>query len=179
MLQSPIPETADEAPQTLEPLQVVAWNLVVYDPARTITDDRAFAAPIVARNSMRVQFARWPSGASGAQITSATGCASDDAFGDALGEVSRPARAESRVAPRLVDAGGGWELENGAHLGCISPGKRETAAFPAAVHFHNHLPRNLLRRMTRAGFEPATYGLKERPSFIPRVLGTTSKFVPV
>jgi hypothetical protein len=137
---------------------------VDYDPSHTITDDRAFAAPIVARDSMRVQFARLPSGTSGAQITSATGYASDDAFGDTLGEVTRPARAESRVAPRLVHAGGGRELENGAQMGCMSPRNVRMAARSAAVHFHNQLPRNHLPKMTRAGLEPATYGLKVRCS---------------
>jgi hypothetical protein len=36
-----------------------------------------------------------------------------------------------------------------------------------------------LTKMTRAGFEPATYGLKERPSFIPRGRPSTPKFVPL
>ena len=35
-----------------------------------------------------------------------------------------------------------------------------------------------LTKVTRAGFEPATYGSKERPSFIPRVRPSTPKFVP-
>src|ERR1019366_963097 len=69
--------------------------------------------------------------------------------------------------------------KNGVHLGCKSPRKPRTAALSTAVRFHKQLPRNHLPRVTRAGLEPATYGLKERPSFIPRVLGTTSKFVPV
>jgi hypothetical protein len=64
-------------------------------------------------------------------------------------------------------------------LGCKSPRNAQTAALSAAVCFHKQLSCNHLPRMTRAGFEPATYGLKERPEFIPRVLGTTSKFVLV
>src|ERR1017187_8180246 len=68
---------------------------------------------------------------------------------------------------------------NGVHLGCISPRNVQTAAFAAAVRFHNQLPRNDLQEMTRAGFEPATYELKERPSFIPRVRPSTPKFVPL
>ena len=81
--------------------------------------------------------------------------------------VFRPLRERTRI------------FENGAHLGCKSPRNAQTAASSAAVQFRNQLPHNHLQRMTRAGFEPATYGLKERPSFIPRVRPRTSKFVPV
>jgi hypothetical protein len=34
-------------------------------------------------------------------------------------------------------------------------------------------------KMTRAGLEPATHGLKERPEFIPRERPSTPKFVPL
>jgi hypothetical protein len=64
-------------------------------------------------------------------------------------------------------------------MGCNSLRNAQTVVRSTAVRFHNQLPRNHLQRVTRAGFEPATYGLKERPRFIPRGRPRTSKFVPV
>ena len=72
-----------------------------------------------------------------------------------------------------------WLPQNGVHLGCISRRNAQTAASSAAARFHKQLPRNHLPEMTRAGLEPATYGLKERPEFIPRARPSTSKFVVV
>jgi hypothetical protein len=69
--------------------------------------------------------------------------------------------------------------QKGAHLGCISPGNGHTAALSAAVCSPYFMPRNTLQKMTRAGLEPATYGLKGRGNFIPRVRRSTSKFVSV
>ncbi len=71
------------------------------------------------------------------------------------------------------------DSQNGAQMGCISLRNAQTAASSAAVRFSYLMPRNHLQEMTRAGFESATYGLKERPSFIPRVRPSTPKFVPV
>ena len=64
-------------------------------------------------------------------------------------------------------------------MGCISPRNTQTAALSAAVWFPYSMSRNHLPRMTRAGFEPATYGLKERPGFILRGRPSTRKFVPL
>src|ERR1035437_6466963 len=70
-------------------------------------------------------------------------------------------------------------MQNGANFGCIARRNARTAACSAAVRSRNQLPRNHLQEMTRAGFEPATYGLKGRRNFIPRGRPGTSKFVPV
>src|ERR1035437_8113796 len=56
------------------------------------------------------------------------------------------------------------DSQNGAQMGCISLRNAQTAASSAAVRFSYLMPRNHLQEMTRAGFEPATYGLKVRCS---------------
>ena len=97
---------------------------------------------------------------------------------------SRPSRSRGPShQPRLPTTTPILRLSNefpqrGCFWGALLP-KRPNGRLLGGRSLSEPIVPQPLTKMTRAGFEPATYGLKERPSFIPRVLGTTSKFVLV